>query len=74
MNRLELVLWRDRYGLTQSALAELLGVSRSAVQAYEYGRNPIPAVVDLALETLEKRLVLCADENPRRRRRASEGV
>jgi len=49
--------WRIAHGLTQSQLAQLLGVQRNTVTRWEIGeRTPPPGnVLDLAIEALEKR-------------------
>jgi hypothetical protein len=36
--------WKARHGLTDRAIAELIGVTRSAVCRYMGGRNPRPEV------------------------------
>ena len=45
--------WRRRYGLTQAGAAEILGVSKRAVENWEQGRA-IPR--SLALEALTSKL------------------
>ncbi len=61
MTPAELRAWRAYRKLTQGALADLLGMSRSRIAEYEAGkarmRNrsaDIPRVVELALETLAR--------------------
>jgi len=56
MDREALRTWRRRQGLTQLQLAEMLGVSNMAVAYWEWGKRSIPALLPLALETLENRL------------------
>ena len=46
---------RSRLGLTQTQLANELGVTLNAVQRWEAGERPIRRVTELALETLERR-------------------
>lgn len=38
----DLLLWRRRAGYTQGTLAEVLGVSRQTVNAWENGRHAVP--------------------------------
>lgn len=40
--------WRQRLGLTQTAAAKALGLSRSALINYEHGVRPVPKPVALA--------------------------
>ena len=51
----ELKETRSRLGLTQTQLAQELGVTLNAVQRWEAGERPIRRVTELALETLERR-------------------
>jgi transcriptional regulator with XRE-family HTH domain len=46
--------WRKRMRLRQQGAAEALGVSRSSVQLYEMGRQPIPRPVELACAALAR--------------------
>jgi len=55
MRTRELKQARARLGLSQTELAEALGIHRSAVARYETGTLPIPKVVALAVECLERR-------------------
>lgn len=48
----ELVAWRRRNYLDQVDLADLLGVHVNTVANWETGRTRIPAMADLALETI----------------------
>ena len=48
----ELKKFRDILSVSQAGLGDLLGVSTRTVEAWEYGRNPIPRPVELALEFL----------------------
>jgi transcriptional regulator with XRE-family HTH domain len=50
-------------GLLQADLAVLLGVSHDTVSHWERGSRPFPALLDLALEALEWR-VLASHETP----------
>ena len=55
MRARELKQARTRLEMSQTALAEALGMSRSSVAQYEAGTQPIPKVVALAIEALEAR-------------------
>ena len=55
MRARELKAARARLGLSQEGLAKALDIHRVTVALYETGRQPIPKVVALALETLETR-------------------
>ncbi len=44
---------REKLGLTQAQLAELLGVKENTVYRWESGRLPISKTVELALERIE---------------------
>lgn len=46
---------RLRLGLTQEALAKALGMSAVQLSRYENGHMPVPRVVALAVEALERR-------------------
>jgi transcriptional regulator with XRE-family HTH domain len=49
--------WREAHGLTQEALADLLGVRAISVSRWERGAQRPPGyLLDLALETLDRRL------------------
>jgi transcriptional regulator with XRE-family HTH domain len=43
---------RTRLGLTQTRLAELLGVWANTVAVWERGEKPIPGPVELAMQLL----------------------
>lgn len=47
-----LISLRSLAGLTQTGLADALGISRATVARWEAGTTPIPPWVGLALETL----------------------
>ena len=49
----QLKSWRLRLGLTQEQAAEALGVTRSGVQHWEYGRREIPRYIELACKAVE---------------------
>jgi DNA-binding XRE family transcriptional regulator len=55
MRARELKAARARLGLSQAALAEALEVHRVTITVYEAGRQPIPRLVALAVEALERR-------------------
>lgn len=57
MNKEELKKRRERLGLTQSELAEILGFASNTVSGYETGRLEIPKFLDLVLEALEARKI-----------------
>lgn len=46
---------RARLGLTQSQLAEKLGVSSKAVQSWEQGWRPVPGPVEKLMEIFSKK-------------------
>lgn len=54
MTPAELRATRARLGLTQPALAALLGVHPLTVSQWETGRRAIPAFLHLALKQLEQ--------------------
>ena len=56
MDRRALKSWRQEQGLTQKGLALALGVTPMAVAYWEWGKRRIPALLPLALETLENRM------------------
>ena len=47
--------WRTKWGLSQGKLAKALGVRSMTVARWEWGTIRIPALLPLALETLENR-------------------
>ena len=51
----DLRAWRDRQGLRQADLADLLGVHAMTVSRWERGPQKIPPYLGLALEALEQR-------------------
>ncbi len=55
MRARELKQARARLGLTQAALAEVLDIHRISVAKYEGGTLPVPRLVALAVEALERR-------------------
>jgi DNA-binding transcriptional regulator YiaG len=52
----ELQKWRERIGLTREQLARELRTSYPTVYRWEEGQRKIPPYLDLALETIERRL------------------
>ena len=56
MNGKELKSWREKWQLTQEALAKLLGVHRVTVAKWESATRVIPPLLPLALKTLENQL------------------
>lgn len=55
MDTKELKRRRERLGLTQKELAQILGIAPNTVTRYESGVLKIPKYMDLALEALERR-------------------
>lgn len=53
----EFTSWRKRVGLTQDGVAERFKVSRSTVQNWESGANPVPHYADQMCEVWEDRLL-----------------
>jgi DNA-binding transcriptional regulator YiaG len=53
MNPDELIDWREKHNLSQSALANALGVTRFCVNRWESGSRKIPAFLHLALKCLK---------------------
>lgn len=53
MNGQELKAWRQKWQLTQEALAGLLGVHRVTIAKWEAGDRGIPPFLHLALKALE---------------------
>lgn len=60
----ELKKWRDRNGLSQATLGELLKVHPVSVARWETGFHPIPAFLEMALAELERRLA--AEPRPKK--------
>ena len=56
MQASDLRLWLERYELSQGDLAHLLGVHILTVNRWANEAREIPPFLDLALETLERRL------------------
>lgn len=48
---------RERLGLTQTELAEKIGIRSNTISGYETGRLEIPGYMDLTLEALEARKI-----------------
>jgi DNA-binding transcriptional regulator YiaG len=57
MTNREFKNWRKRWGLSQGKLAKALGVRSMTVARWEWGTIRIPALLPLALEALENRLI-----------------
>lgn len=53
MNRLQLRAWRRQRWLTQTQLAELLGINMTTVQRWENGFSTVPPYLPLALAHLD---------------------
>jgi len=56
MKGAELRKLRERLELTQTKLAELLDVKQNTVYRWEADKLPINRIVELALETIERKL------------------
>jgi DNA-binding XRE family transcriptional regulator len=54
MNRLDLRRWRRQRRLTQTALAERLGVTKNTAYRWESGESSVPPFLQLALERLDE--------------------
>jgi len=52
----QLKVFRARHDLTQQGLADLLGLTRNAVNLMEMGERPILSRTELALETIHRPL------------------
>jgi transcriptional regulator with XRE-family HTH domain len=52
----ELKEWRETRRLTQTELSELLGVKFNTISRWEIGLRGIPSFLELALETIGRRL------------------
>lgn len=57
MEKDELKKRRERLGLTQGELGEIVGVASNTISGYETGRLEIPPYMDLVLEALEARKI-----------------
>jgi transcriptional regulator with XRE-family HTH domain len=53
----DLILWRKKLGLTQRELAQSLRVDVMSISRWERGARGIPALLPLALEALEQRMI-----------------
>lgn len=60
MTGAKLKTWRERKGLQQCELAQLLGVHAMTVSKWEREVQAIPPFLTLALETLERRQKLAS--------------
>jgi DNA-binding XRE family transcriptional regulator len=53
--RASMLRLRDRIGVTQSSMAQLIGIGRTELQNYEYGKRlPNPATQKRINELMEK--------------------
>jgi len=52
----ELKVFRERVGLSQEQLAKELKVASNTVSRWELGTRKMPEFLDLALETIERKL------------------
>ena len=53
MEGTELKHWREKQGLTQEALADVLEVASNTVSRWELGERKIPTYLRLALKQIE---------------------
>jgi transcriptional regulator with XRE-family HTH domain len=53
MTRAQFKAARERLGLTQAELADILGKAMSTISRYETGDIPIPKLAELAMAYLE---------------------
>lgn len=58
MNGKELKDYREKIGLTQEQLAEALQVASNTVSRWERDDRAIPPYLHLALETIERKIVI----------------
>jgi len=49
----DLTAWREKHGLTQSTLAELLSVTKTCISRWESGKRHIPAFLHITLKCLK---------------------
>ena len=56
VTNIELQQWRERVGLTRDELARELRTSYPTIYRWEKGQREIPPYLDLALETVERKL------------------
>ena len=56
MEKEELKKFRENLEMTQDQLAEKLKVARNTLSRWELGERKIPEFLDLALETVERRI------------------
>ncbi len=56
VNGKELKLWRKKWGITQVALAKMLGTYQVTIARWETGARKITFLLPLALEALEHRM------------------
>ena len=56
MDKEELKAFREKLGMTQAELAKALKVAPNSVSRWELGERKIPEFLDLALETIERRM------------------
>lgn len=54
----ELKAFRQRHDLTQQGLADLLGITRNAINLMEMGERPIMHMTELALDSVRRKLQL----------------
>ncbi len=54
MTPAELTEWREQSGLSLAGLAALLGQSKTSIYYWEHGMRRIPAMLELALATIER--------------------
>ena len=53
MDTKELITWRTKHGLSQEALANMLGVTKACISRWESGHRQIPAFLHITLKCLK---------------------
>ena len=53
MDAIQLKSWRENRKVSRTQLSDFLGVSQKTIEAWEYGYNPIPKWLSLALAAID---------------------